>query len=250
MRLHILSDLHLEFEPFTPPAVEADVVILAGDVGTGRNGLKWALKTFPDRPVIYVLGNHEFYGQKLQKLIKELQELADGTNISLLENEQCSIGEVVFLGATLWTDFGLNGNPVVSEVVAQTGMNDYRRIRTLPRYSRLRPSDTRRLHIQSRQWLEDRVLSLKGRKVVVVTHHAPSRESIPPAFDGDGGNGSATVRRPGRPAAEGGVAPLGRTLGRNSYWLWSVWIHQTPHDPSWKSLLDLLPEAGRPETHP
>jgi predicted phosphodiesterase len=185
MRLHILSDLHLEFEPFTPPAVEADVVILAGDVGTGRNGLKWALKTFPDRPVIYVLGNHEFYGQKLQKLIKELQELADGTNIRLLENEQCSIGEVVFLGATLWTDFGLNGNPVVSEVVAQTGMNDYRRIRTLPRYSRLRPSDTRRLHVQSRQWLEDRVLSLKGRKVVVVTHHAPSRESIPPAFDGD-----------------------------------------------------------------
>ena len=188
MRLHILSDLHLEFEPFTPPAVEADVVILAGDVGTGRNGLKWALKAFPDRPVIYVLGNHEFYGQKLQKLIKELQELADGTNIRLLENEQCSIGEVVFLGATLWTDFGLNGNPVVSEVVAQTGMNDYRRIRTLPRYSRLRPSDTRRLHMQSRQWLEDRVLSLKGRKVVVVTHHAPSRESIPPAFDGDACN--------------------------------------------------------------
>ena len=188
MRLHILSDLHLEFEPFTPPAVEADVVILAGDVGTGRNGLKWALKTFPDRPVIYVLGNHEFYGQKLQKLIKELQELAHGTNIRLLENEQCSIGEVVFLGATLWTDFGLNGNPVVSEVVAQTGMNDYRRIRTLPRYSRLRPSDTRRLHMQSRQWLEDQVFSLKGRKVVVVTHHAPSRESIPPAFDGDACN--------------------------------------------------------------
>jgi predicted phosphodiesterase len=188
MRLHILSDLHLEFEPFTPPAVEADVVILAGDVGTGRNGLKWALKTFPDRPVIYVLGNHEFYGQKLQKLIKELQELADGTNIRLLENEQCSIGEVVFLGATLWTDFGLNGNPVVSEVVAQTGMNDYRRIRTLPRYSRLRPSDTRRLHMQSRQRLEDQVFSLKGRKVVVVTHHAPSRESIPPAFDGDACN--------------------------------------------------------------
>ena len=188
MRLHILSDLHLEFAPFTPPAVEADVVILAGDVGTGRNGLKWALKPFPDRPVIYVLGNHEFYGQKLQKLIKQLQELADGTNIRLLENEQCSIGEVVFLGATLWTDFGLNGNPVLSEVVAQTGMNDYRRIRTLPRYSRLRPSDTRRLHMQSRQWLEDQVFRLKGRKVVVVTHHAPSRESIPPAFDGDACN--------------------------------------------------------------
>jgi len=188
MRLHILSDLHLEFEPFTPPAVDADAIILAGDVSTGRNGLKWALKTFPDRPVVYVLGNHEFYGQKLQKLIQELHELASGSNVHLLENESCSIGDVVFLGATLWTDFGLNGNPVVSEVVAQTGMNDYRRIRTLPRYSRLRPSDTRRLHRQSRQWLEDRVFSLKGRKVVVVTHHAPSRESIPPAFDGDACN--------------------------------------------------------------
>jgi Calcineurin-like phosphoesterase len=145
MRLHILSDLHLEFEPFTPPAVEADAVILAGDVSTGRNGLKWALKTFPDRPVIYVLGNHEFYGQKLQKLSKELQELADRTNVHLLENGSYTIGDVVFLGATLWTDFALNGNPVVSEVVAQTSMNDYRRIRTLPRYSRLKPSDMRSL---------------------------------------------------------------------------------------------------------
>jgi hypothetical protein len=83
MRLHILSDLHLEFEPFTPAAVEADAVILA-DVSTGHNGLKWALKSFPDRPVIYVLGNHEFYGQKVQKLTKELQEMAKGTNVHLL----------------------------------------------------------------------------------------------------------------------------------------------------------------------
>ena len=146
MRLHVLSDLHLEFEPFTPPVVAAEAVILAGDVSTGRNGFKWALKTFPDRPVIYVLGNHEFYGQKLQKLIKELQELADGTNIHLLENGSCNIGDVVFLGATLWTDFALSGDPVMSEVVAQTRMNDFRRIRTLPRYNRLKPSDTRQFH--------------------------------------------------------------------------------------------------------
>ena len=188
MRLHILSDLHLEFEPFTPPAVEADAVILAGDVSTGRNGLKWALKNFADRPVLYVLGNHEFYGQKLQKLIAELKGMAQGTNVHLLENESCTIGDVTFLGATLWTDFALNGNPVVSEVVAQTGMNDYRRIRTLPNYRRLRPCDTRQLHAQSRKWLEDELLGHKGGKVVVVTHHAPSPESIPTAFNGDAFN--------------------------------------------------------------
>ena len=188
MRLHILSDLHLEFELFTPPAVEADAVILAGDVSTGRNGLKWALMTFPGQPVIYVLGNHEFYGQKLQKLIEDLRKMASGTNIHLLENDSLCIGDVVFLGATLWTDFALNGDPVVAEVVAQTGMNDYKRIRTLRRYSRLKPSDTRRLHMASRRWLEDQLLGLKGRRTVVVTHHAPSRESIPPAFEGDAFN--------------------------------------------------------------
>jgi predicted phosphodiesterase len=185
MRLHILSDLHLEFAPFAPPLVEADAVVLAGDIHIGRNGLKWALDTFPNRPVIYVLGNHEFYGQKLQKLIAELRAMASGTNIHLLENQSCTIGDVAFLGATLWTDFALNGNPVVSEVVAQTGINDYRRIRTLPRYSRLRPADTRHLHMESRRWLEDQVLGLKGRKVVVVTHHAPSPASIPSALAGD-----------------------------------------------------------------
>ena len=73
MRVHIMSDLHLEFAPFQPYRVDADVIVLAGDVHTGENGIKWILQTFPDRPVIYVLGNHEFYGQKLQKLISSLR---------------------------------------------------------------------------------------------------------------------------------------------------------------------------------
>lgn len=188
MRLHILSDLHLEFAPFTPPSVPADVVVLAGDIHTGRNGMKWALETFADRPVIYVLGNHEFYGQKIQKLIAELKKMTGGTNVHLLENESCTIGDVIFLGATLWTDFALNGNPVASEVVAQTGMNDYRRIRTLPAYRRLEPSETRRFHMQSRKWLEDQVLGSPSRKLVVVTHHAPSPRSIPPTLVGDAFN--------------------------------------------------------------
>jgi len=216
MRLHILSDLHLEFGPFTPPAVEADAVILAGDVSTGRNGLKWALKSFPDRPVVYVLGNHEFYGQKLQKLLAELKEMARGTNVYLLEDESCTVGEVTFLGATLWTDFALNGDPVFSEVVAQTGMNDYRRIRTLPNYRRLKPSDTRQLHAQSRKWLENELLGLKGRKVVIVTHHAPSPDSIPAAFEGDAFNPSfaSDMRR--------FITETGAKL----------WIHGHLHSPS------------------
>lgn len=216
MRLHILSDLHLEFESFSPAAVDSDVVILAGDVGTGCNGFEWALKTFPDRAVIYVLGNHEFYGQKLQKLLAELKDMARGTNIHLLENEACTLGEVTFLGATLWTDFGLYGNPVVSEVVAQTGMNDYRRIRTLPKYRRLRPSETCQFHAQSRKWLEHEALKLKGQKFVVVTHHAPSPDSIPAAFDGDAFN-PAFASDLSRFIAESGVR---------------LWVHGHLHSPS------------------
>jgi Icc-related predicted phosphoesterase len=188
MRLHILSDLHLEFQAFTPPAVEADAVILAGDVGTGRSGLEWALKTLPDRPVIYVVGNHEFYGHTLEQLMEELREMAAGTHIHLLENESFRIGDIIFLGAALWTDFALNGDLVLAEILAQTGMNDYKRIRTSPDHRALRPSDTRRFHLESRRWLENQLFGLKGRKVVVVTHHAPSPQSIPSAFEGNAFN--------------------------------------------------------------
>src|SRR5262249_44352234 len=162
-----LSDLHLEFAPFEAPAANADVVILAGDISTGLKGFKWAQASFAECPVLYVLGNHEFYGQKLQKLTQQLKEMAKGTNIQILDNDVFSLGDVTFLGATLWTDFALNGDPVASEVVAQTGMNDYRRIRTLPRYSRLKPSETRHFHMESRRWLEEQVFSRTGGKIVI-----------------------------------------------------------------------------------
>jgi predicted phosphodiesterase len=185
MRFYVLSDLHLEFEPFTPPPVDADVVILAGDIHVGRPALEWALATFPNRPVIYVLGNHEFYGQTLPGLTEEFHELAAGTNIHVLENESAHLGGVTILGATLWTDVALNGDPVVAQVNAQIGMTDYHRIQTSPQYGQLKPSDTRRLHLQTLRWLECQALESKNRKLVIVTHHAPSRKSIAPRFEHD-----------------------------------------------------------------
>jgi predicted phosphohydrolase len=182
MRIHILSDLHLEFAPFQMNEVDAEVVVLAGDIHTGRNGIKWILEAIPDRPVIYVLGNHEFYGQKIPKLISEIKDVAQGTNVHVLENEGVKIGNVSFLGATLWTDFRLNGDVVLAEVAAQTGMTDFRRIRVTPSYRRFRPSDSRRFHAQSVDWLIQETANRKGQKVVVVTHHAPSPQAIPPMY--------------------------------------------------------------------
>ncbi|MGC3959663.1 MAG: metallophosphoesterase [Verrucomicrobiota bacterium] len=185
MRVHILSDLHLEFAPFEPINVNADVVVLAGDVHTGTNGIKWILKTIPDRPIIYVLGNHEFYGQKIPKLVAEIKEIAQGTNVQVLENDIVEIGDAAFLGATLWTDFRLNGDPVLAEVIAQTGMTDFRRIRVTPSYRRFRPRDARRIHAQSLEWLAQQIEKARGKKIVVVTHHAPSPQSVPSRFQND-----------------------------------------------------------------
>ena len=74
MKLHILSDLHLEFGPFEPPPTDAQVVILAGDIHVRTLGITWARKTFPHQEVIYVAGNHEFYGAHWDDLLPELRE--------------------------------------------------------------------------------------------------------------------------------------------------------------------------------
>jgi hypothetical protein len=48
----------------------------------------------------------------------------------ILENEAVEIGDVRFVGATLWTDFRLNGcDPELAMSAAQSGMNDYRKIK-------------------------------------------------------------------------------------------------------------------------
>lgn len=101
MKIQVLSDLHIEFRPFDIPDTDADVVVLAGDIHLGIKGIIWAIKNISNKPVIYVLGNHEYYGQTYPKLIKKLKETSTGTNVQILENELIQIGGVNFLGCTL-----------------------------------------------------------------------------------------------------------------------------------------------------
>lgn len=107
MKLHVLSDLHTEFANFCPPKTDADIVVLAGDIGVGSGGLEWAARRFPKAPVVYVPGNHEFYGHDID-LTDELKSSAPG-NIHILNNDSLELDGVRFLGCTLWTDFRLNG---------------------------------------------------------------------------------------------------------------------------------------------
>ncbi len=81
MRLQILSDLHLEFGDRQRPRPLADVVVLAGDIHQGKAGLTWAKRNFPNTPVIYVLGNHEFYRHSIPDLTKIVKREAKGSHV-------------------------------------------------------------------------------------------------------------------------------------------------------------------------
>lgn len=175
MRLHVLSDLHLEHQPFTVPEVQADAVVLAGDIAPGGAGVEWAMQAFDGRPVLYVSGNHEFYGESLPALTDELRRLARGSNLHVLENDAVVIDGVRFLGCSLWSDFEYAGadQRAYSMGVAERTVNDYRQIRASDADRPLRAKDTLDLHLQSRGWLTERLQEPHSGPTVVVTHHAP-----------------------------------------------------------------------------
>lgn len=180
MRLQVLSDLHQEFGEIDVASAECDAVILAGDVNTKANGLAWIQRRFPTQPVIYICGNHEFYGEKTPKLTDQLRAATAGSNIHFLENHAVPLGDFHFFGCTLWTDLELFGDWRMGADEAGGQMNDYRRIRNSSQgYRRFTPADSRYLHLLSISALKDFFARHDPTKSVIVTHHAPSIQSLP-----------------------------------------------------------------------
>ncbi len=175
MRLHVLSDLHLEHAPFAAPRAEADVVVLAGDIAPGTRGVEWSRRHFDGRPVLYVAGNHEFYGEELPGLIPRLREAARGSSVTVLERDAVVVGGVRFLGCSLWSDFDFAGRERRDESmrICERLLNDYRRIRPSERDGLLQARDTRDLHVASRAWLATCLAAPHDGPTVVITHHAP-----------------------------------------------------------------------------
>ena len=177
MRIHLLSDLHLEFQDFSPATLDADVVVLAGDVDLLARGVKWANKNF-SCPVIYVGGNHEYYKGHLDRTLQKMRAKAL-SHVHVLENEQVVINGVRFLGTTGWTDFYSTDNATSAMLAAQLSMNDYKQIRTGNQYHRIRPIDLQQKSHFAKQWLLSQLSTKYQGKTVVVTHHAPSHECAP-----------------------------------------------------------------------
>ncbi len=183
MKLHLLSDLHLEFTNFVPPPTDADVVVLAGDIACGVTGLQWAAEHFERQSVIYVPGNHEYYSLEFESTLAQLRQTAHDLGIFLLDNDEVVLDDeqgnlVRFLGCTLWTDFRLFGEErrTICLNAASKGLNDFRRIKNGGRA--LLPEQTARWHERHVHWLQDRLQQSFPGATVVVTHHLPSARSV------------------------------------------------------------------------
>jgi hypothetical protein len=189
MKVKVVSDLHLECCEYghgVPDLGEGEVLILGGDILCARhfkkngslkevydNFLKKCADNFNE--VLYIQGNHEYYGYNYEGTWDVLKEQMP-VGVHLLENDYVKIQDWVFIGSTLWTDFR-NGNALEMMEAAQC-MNDYKTIRITPKYRKMNPDDTYGFHQKSKKFLLDKLEEFKNQKIWVLTHHAPSYQSV------------------------------------------------------------------------
>ncbi|WP_417426706.1 metallophosphoesterase [Hoeflea sp.] len=193
MKLWIFSDLHIEVasleKPFKIP--DADVCVVAGDILDGGilPSIQWlAAHVGVHMPVVFTAGNHEFYGSFMTESLDATSLIGNAGGVHFLENASVTIGDAIICGATLWTDFELFGRHWRDLAMrrVKVAMNDYSQInfRKQP-YAGLRPIHTYRNHVKSRQFLEHTIDRHQEKKIVVVTHHAPSMKSVEEKYRDD-----------------------------------------------------------------
>ena len=200
VKLRVYSDLHLEFGNFKIPNPSLDeVLVLAGDIGVGKSARNWLEKYIPQfKAVIYVAGNHEFYNNNIDKILDYWKNVDLGPTFHFLENDTVTIDDTLFVGATFWTDF--KGGTDIDAMweynmkIAKASMNDYY---TIKKYATkeeahaagqyawsvkkdkqecsITPTFTVLKHLSSYAFIWETLRENTNKKVVVVTHHTPSK---------------------------------------------------------------------------
>ena len=209
MKLQLLSDLHLEANPgFSPtPAPEADLLVLAGDVGSYQlraDGscmaeLDWGLRRFSPRaehggwpvPVLFVPGNHEYDALDFDQTHAGLRAACERLGITWLERESVVLQGVRFIGTTLWSDYDALNDPELGETPqallqrhkAFRAANHYlRRMNTRRRAALFDAEAMRDVALESQRWLRAALAQPFDGPTVVVTHFAPSLRSADPRY--------------------------------------------------------------------
>ena len=199
MRILVASDLHLEFPQsrYEPPCDGYDVVVLAGDIHCSvAAAVEWADRVFPAGiPIIYVPGNHEYYGGVIGEYGQSLK-LAS-SRVHLLDRGSVKIDGHFFIGATLWTDFRLSCptsaaprcEPMLAcrcrsdETIASQNVSDFRLIGDKSTsHGRFDTEAAAKRFALDKTFIESELDSHFGERCFVVTHHLPSAKSVSPKY--------------------------------------------------------------------
>jgi predicted phosphodiesterase len=193
MKIGYYSDLHLEFQDLEIKNDDADVIVLAGDIHLGSQGIKWAADTFK-QPVIVIAGNHEGYTRQnvnLEQIIYGMRLASKGTNVHVLNNENIVINGVNFIGSTLWSDFNIYKKQKVSMQLAMAMVNDYSLIKlpTDKMINRLfTPNDALTLFNEAITFIQTAIEPDKEN--VIITHYGVDERCTHPQYHGDALSGA------------------------------------------------------------
>lgn len=201
MKVKVVSDLHLETlehaigDEGLPDLGTGDILILGGDIlcvrhfktqGKLHQTYLRFLKRCADnyKKVLYISGNHEAYGYNYEGTFNVIRNICEDCNIHFLENDTLKIEDWVFIGFTLWTDF--RNENALEMMEASQCMNDYKIIRITSKYRKMTPEDTLTFHKESKKYLLNQLEQYKNDKIWVLSHHAPSHQSVHPKYRSSG----------------------------------------------------------------
>ena len=202
MKIQLLSDLHLESHPrFAPvPAADADLLVLAGDIGSYQTGSllteqDFGLTRFSPRhgwpvPVLFTPGNHEYDNHDFDAVHARLRETCAALDIQWLERETLVIDGVRLVGTTLWSDFVALIEPrdSVTEQFKKRGKamraaNFYLKKAATMRHGELFLAEQMRAHaLVCQDWLRDALSTPFDGPTVAITHFAPTLASVDPRY--------------------------------------------------------------------
>jgi Icc-related predicted phosphoesterase len=188
MRIQVLSDLHLNYYTDKYPTFVRDIdyIIIAGDLSDNIDAIYnffSIIRKDCNVPIIWIFGNHEYYSYCLKDYKKKIKkELKSIENIIILDNSTYELNDYIFIGATLWTDFDNERDTFI----IQQALNDYAFINTKDKSGQrnINYLDILYEHKKSKKFIIRSLKKYKNKKRIVITHHAPSYQSVSPQYKG------------------------------------------------------------------
>ncbi len=201
MKIQLLSDLHLEAHPHwtAQPHPDADVLVLAGDIGSYQPGSQLTdadfglgrfapFKGWP-MPVLFIPGNHEYDTLDFDVAHARLRSICERLGMVWLERETAVLKGVRFVGTTLWSDFDALGPPhlLAQQLKARDkafrAANYYlRKTGTTRNGAPWLAEEVREQGLICQQWLRAALAAPFDGPTVAVTHFAPSLHSADPRY--------------------------------------------------------------------